>query len=141
MDVLASIESVTRRARIMHEKPVSFVVDCFHMDCENRTITQDGASLELSDKDFDLAVLFLGNLGRLLSRSYIHKVVWGGKGAVASRTIDTHVSRIRSKLGLVYERGWELKAVYAHGYRLERTQPPALLSPIRARNGWSTEQV
>ena len=38
--------------------------------------------------------------------------------------MDTHVRRIRNKLGLVYERGWELKAVYAHGYRLERTQAP-----------------
>jgi len=141
MELLARIESVIRRARIVDEQPEAFQVDGFHVDCTTRTIKRDGVAADLTDKDFDLAVLFLGNLGRLLSRRYIHESVWGQNRPVTSRTIDTHVSRIRSKLGLVYERGWELKAVYAHGYRLERTQPPALLSAIRARNDWSTEEV
>jgi two-component system response regulator RegX3 len=128
MELLARIESVTRRAARRHEKPQAFEVDPFHVDYATRTFTRDGALLELSDKDFELAVLFLRNLGRLLSRSYIHEVVWGGNGSVTSRTIDTHISRIRSKLGLVYEHGWELKAVYAHGYRLEQAKRAALLS-------------
>jgi DNA-binding response OmpR family regulator len=118
------IESVTRRARITTEQPEAFEVDCFHVDCTTRTITRDGVVAELSDKDFDLAVLFFSNMGRLLSRRYIHESVWGRDRPVTSRTMDTHVSRIRSKLGLVYERGLELKAVYAHGYRLERIQSP-----------------
>jgi DNA-binding response OmpR family regulator len=141
MELLARIESVTRRARKTNEPPESFDVDCFQVDCTARIITRDGVVAELSEKDFDLAVLLLQNLGRLLSRRYIQELVWGASGRVTSRTIDTHVSRIRSKLGLVYERGWELRAVYAHGYRLERTQPAALLSPIRARNDCSTEEA
>jgi len=104
------------------------------VDCTNRAITRDGRQLDLTSKDFDLALLFLANLGRLLSRSYISQTVWGTSCPVTSRTIDTHISRIRGKLGLVYESGWELKAVYRHGYRLEQVQPPALLSPARARN-------
>jgi DNA-binding response OmpR family regulator len=141
MELLARIESVTRRARITHEKQGSFDVDSFHVDCTARTITRDGVSAELSGKDFDLAALFLSNVGRLLSRRYIHESVWEHNRPVTSRTIDTHVSRIRGKLGLIYERGWELKAVYAHGYRLERTQPPALLSPPRIREEWSAEEL
>lgn len=141
MELLARIESVTRRARITDEKPESFDLDCFQIDCTTRTISRDGAVVELTDKDFDLAVLFLNNLGRLLSRRHIHEAVWGHNGPVTSRTIDTHVSRIRGKLGLVYERGWELKAVYGHGYRLQRTQTPALLSPPRVRPECSAEEV
>ena len=91
-------------------------------------------------KDFDLAVLLLRSLGRLLSRSYISEVVWGADAVVTSRTIDTHVSRIRLKLGLVPEYGWELKAVYAHGYRLDRAQRAALLSPTKVTNRWSAEE-
>jgi two-component system response regulator RegX3 len=127
MEFLARIESVTRRARRTDEKPGAFQIDCFHVDCTNRAITRDGAPLDLMGKDFDLAVLFLANSGRLLSRSYIGQMIWGTSRPVTSRTIDTQISRIRGKLGLVYERGWELKAVYGHGYRLERKQPPALL--------------
>ena len=141
MELLARIESVTRRARITTEQPDAFEVERFQVDCTTRTITQDGVVAELTQKDFDLAVLLLSNLGRLLSRRYIQESVWRQDRPVTSRTIDTHVSRIRSKLGLVYERGWELKAVYAHGYRLERTRAPALLSSKTARNDWSTEEV
>ena len=141
MELLARIESVTRRARITDEKPEPFDVDSFQIDCTTRTISRDGAVVELKDKDFDLAVLFLSNVGRLLSRSYIHKVVWGANGSVTSRTIDTYMSRIRGKLGLVCERGWELKAVYGHGYRLQRTQTPAPLSPPEVRPEWSAEEV
>ncbi len=101
MELLARFEAVTRRGRRMHEKPQVFAVDCFQVDCTTRTISREGVPVELSGKDFDLAVLFLGNQGRLLSRSYIHDVVWGANGCVTSRTIDTHVTRIRSKLGLV----------------------------------------
>ena len=128
MELLARIESVIRRATRMQEKTEAFEVDCFDVDCADRTITRDGTLVELSDKDFDLAALFLRNLGRLLSRTYIHDAVWGANGSETSRTMDTHVSRIRSKLGLVYEQGWELKAVYAHGYRLEQVRRPAPLS-------------
>jgi len=59
--------------------------------------------------------------------------VWRENGSVNSRTVDTHVSRIRAKLGLIPEHGWELKAVYAHGYRLERKQGAALLSAFTGR--------
>ena len=141
MELLARIEAVTRRGRRMHEKLQVFAVDCFQVDCTTRTISREGVPVELSGKDFDLAVLFLGNQGRLLSRSYIHDAVSGANGCVTSRTIDTHVSRIRGKLGLVSERGWELKAVYGHGYRLERTQPPALLSRFRPSSGCSEDET
>jgi len=141
MELLARIESVTRRTRRMDEKAEVLQVDCFQVDCANRAITRHGMPLELMAKDFDVAVLFLRNLGRLLSRSYIRQVVWGTNGPVTSRTIDTHISRIRGKLGLFRERGWELKAVYGHGYRLEQVQPPALLSRFRRGSEWSEDNV
>ena len=40
-------------------------------------------------------------------------------GAITSRTLDTHVSRIRNRLGLLRTYGWQLTSVYGHGYRLE----------------------
>ena len=141
MEFLARIEAVTRRARRIDEKADAFQIECFHVDCTNRAITRDGRQLDLTSKDFDLALLFLANLGRLLSRSYISQTVWGTSCPVTSRTIDTHISRIRGKLGLVYKRGWELKAVYGHGYRLEQSQPAALFSPSKRGSEWSADDV
>jgi DNA-binding response OmpR family regulator len=129
MELLARINSVARRAEAAERNSEAFDFDVFHVDPSTQRITRDGAPVDLTRKDFDLAVLFFKNMGRLLPRSYITQTVWRADG-VNSRTIDTHVSRIRSKLGLVPEHGWELKAVYAHGYRLEHRQDVALLSPI-----------
>ena len=121
LELLARIDSVTRRVRKLHAKDEVVEVEGFRIDYAGRTISRnDGASCSLTEKDFELAVLFLRNLGRLLSRSHIHDAVWGMNGSVSSRTIDTHVSRIRNRLGLNPSKGWQLKAVYAHGYRLER---------------------
>jgi len=89
MELLARIEAVTRRGRRMDEKPQVFAVDCLQIDCVTRTISREGVPVELTGKDFDLAVSFLGTVGRLLSRKYINDVVWGVNGCVTSRTIDT----------------------------------------------------
>src|SRR5262245_6089967 len=120
LELLARIESVARRARKMQATNEVFEVSELRVDCGSRTITRDGTVVELTGKDFDLAVLFFRNIGRLLSRAYIHQEVWGRIGSINSRTLDTHVSRIRSKLGLLPAQGWHLQGVYGHGYRLEQ---------------------
>jgi DNA-binding response OmpR family regulator len=56
----------------------------------------------------------------LLSRQQICKHVWGRNGVVTSRTLDTHVSRVRHKLGFMPENGWRLAAKYGYGYRLQQ---------------------
>jgi DNA-binding response OmpR family regulator len=60
------------------------------------------------------------NYGRVLSRDYILENVWGRNSEVTTRTVDTHVSRIRKKLGIASENQWQLSSVYQHGYRLEK---------------------
>jgi DNA-binding response OmpR family regulator len=46
--------------------------------------------------------------------------VWGSRPDLNTRTVDTHISRVRNKLGLWPDNGWQLRAIYQHGYRLER---------------------
>jgi DNA-binding response OmpR family regulator len=59
-------------------------------------------------------------VGRLLSRAHLLSEVWGVRSELSTRTVDTHMSKLRRKLGLSAELGWRLRAVYQHGYRLER---------------------
>ncbi len=80
----------------------------------------DGQAVTLTQKEFDLALLFFRNLGRPLSRATIHEAVWPKDAEFSSRTMDTHVSRVRSKLGLKPEHGYRLSPVYSYGYQLEQ---------------------
>jgi len=76
--------------------------------------------LDVTHKEFALALLFFRNMGRPLSRAYIHEAVWQRDTALPSRTMDTHVSRVRNKLQLKPEHGYRLVPVYSYGYRLEK---------------------
>ena len=64
-------------------------------------------------------LLLMGNIGKALSRGDIREAVWGRNTEVPSRTLDTHVSRVRTKLGLRPGSGYLLAPLYSFGYRLE----------------------
>jgi DNA-binding response OmpR family regulator len=83
-------------------------------------LTVGGNPVDVTQKEFDLALLFFRNLGRPLSRAYILEAVWSPDVEIPSRTVDTHVSRVRSKLQLRPEHGYRLAPVYSYGYRLEQ---------------------
>jgi DNA-binding response OmpR family regulator len=74
-------------------------------------------------KEFDLTVFLFRHIGQLLSRGHILESIWGRNPDLNTRTVDTHISRIRNKLGLTPESGLRLSSVYFYGYRLERITP------------------
>ena len=79
---------------------------------------------QMTDKEFELAAFLFRNLGRLLSRGHLLEAVWGRNPDLATRTVDTHISRVRSKLNLRPENGFRLTPTYNFGYRLERIDRP-----------------
>ncbi|MBV0881469.1 response regulator transcription factor [Noviherbaspirillum sp. L7-7A] len=82
-----------------------------------------GKPVDVTRKEFDLALLFLRNLGRPLSRALILETVWAGHSQAISRTMDTHVSRVRNKLNLIPRYSYRLSPVYGYGYRLDEIKP------------------
>jgi DNA-binding response OmpR family regulator len=92
------------------------------VDFENRKFELNGEAVKLTEKESELALYFFGQVGTLLSRSHLIKVVWGTSPDIDTRTIDVHVSHLRSKLNLLPQHGWRLISVYHQGYRLERTE-------------------
>jgi DNA-binding response OmpR family regulator len=86
----------------------------------NGRVTIAGQPIELTRKEFDLSLLFFRNIGRPLSRAYLMEAIWSHDTGIPSRTLDTHVSRVRSKLALGAENGFRLVPVYSYGYRLEQ---------------------
>jgi len=90
------------------------------VDFTKRKFEIDGAAVKLTEKETDLALYFFSHVGVLLSRAHLTKVVWGTTPDIDTRTLDVHVSHLRSKLKLLPEFGWRLISVYHQGYRLEK---------------------
>lgn len=89
-------------------------------DLASGAVTIHGETVPLTAKEFALALVLFRNLQRALSRSYLVEAVWGGDPGLNSRSLDMHISRVRSKLRLRPDQGFRLTPVYSYGYRLER---------------------
>lgn len=86
------------------------------IDRTAHTVTVDGRQIDLSFKEFELLTYFLENEGIALSREKILNHVWNYDYFGDARTIDTHVKKLRSKLG---EKGNLIKTVWGMGYKFE----------------------
>jgi two-component system, OmpR family, response regulator RegX3 len=122
LELLARLEAIARRGILKPGRAQVIELGPLRIDCRTRTVRFDERPIELTAKDFDLSVLFLRNVGQLLSRNWLCETVWGPKAVIGSRTLDTHVYRIRHRLRLTPGHGWRLAAVYGHGYRLQHTE-------------------
>lgn len=120
LEMLARINALGRRSTAGQDSDTTVDLPPFTVDPATRSIARDGEAIELTQKEFDLAIFLFRNMGRVLSRGHILETVWGRNPNVNTRTVDTHVSRLRNKLGFSKENGWQLSAIYQHGYRLER---------------------
>lgn len=123
-ELLARVEAVMRRGR---PQPVEQVIESgpYRFDVAHKAAQLGGQPLDLTEKEFDLAVFLFRNVGRLISRGHLLEAVWGRNPMVATRTVDTHISRVRTKLELRPDRGFRLAPAYNFGYRLERMDEEA----------------
>ena len=119
-EMLARVSALMRRSGLHDEAPVVEELAPYQIDVTRRRIELDGEEIELTDREFDLALFLFRRRGRVISREALLEGVWKISGSVATRTVDTHISRLRKKLMLNGEKGWRLNAVYQHGYRLEQ---------------------
>ena len=92
----------------------------------SKTVTVRGEIIDVTAKEFGLALQLFRNLNRPLSRAHLMETVWGRNPEAPSRTLDAHVSQIRGRLGLRPENGLRLASVYSFGYRLESLDPIAM---------------
>ncbi|MBT8136473.1 MAG: response regulator transcription factor [Gammaproteobacteria bacterium] len=120
-ELVARVAALARRAAGGREPDELPDTEPYKFDLKRKTVGLGDDEVELTHREFDLALFMFRNSGRVVSRSHILESIWGMHGAdLNTRTVDTHISRLRKKLQLNESNGWQLSAIYQHGYRLER---------------------
>lgn len=99
----------------------------YRLDPKSCTVTFAGKSVVLTNREFALAWLFFTNPNRPLSRQYVLDQLWGKGTDSQTRTLDTHIARLRTKLWLGKANGVRLNTLYGFGYRLEKVEEMACL--------------
>ena len=118
-ELVARIDAVCRRAGSVAVDPVD--TSPYSVDTAGSTLLLNGEGIALTNREFDLAMFLFRNAGKVLSRNHILEAIWGIENEdLTTRTVDTHVSRLRKKMKLGDDNGWRLSSVYQHGYRFER---------------------
>ena len=112
--LVARVEAILRRTNPDEEPTIT--VNGITIDKMARTVAIDGNEIELSYKEFELLTYFIAHQGIALSRENILNNVWNYDYYGDARTIDTHVKKLRSKMG---EKGNCIKTVWGMGYKFE----------------------
>ena len=112
--LVARVDAVLRRT--MQKEEGSLTVGGIVVDRTAHQVTIDGQDIELSVKEFELLTYFLMNRGVALSREKILNNVWNYDYFGDARTIDTHVKKLRSKMGA---KGDCIKTIWGMGYKFE----------------------
>ncbi len=94
----------------------------YWVDHVRRQVLKDGQPVHLTPKELSLALHFLENRGKLLTRSCLYAVLGVQELAFDTRRLDVHISHLRHKLGWVADQGWRLASVHQQGYRLEQLE-------------------
>ena len=113
--LVARIDAILRRTNKLNEEDI-ITAGRLNINKTSHVVSVDGNSIELSYKEFELLCYFAENKGIALSREKILNNVWNYDYFGDARTIDTHVKKIRSKLG---DCGDYIKTIWGMGYKFE----------------------
>ncbi|MBE6003364.1 MAG: response regulator transcription factor [Lachnospiraceae bacterium] len=112
--LVARVEAILRRSGINQDDVIN--IGGIEIDKSAHSVKIDGAEVELSFKEYELLVYFIENKGIALSREKILNNVWNYDYFGDARTIDTHVKKLRAKMGT---KGDYIKTVWGMGYKFE----------------------
>ena len=112
--LVARVEAILRRT--VQTEGEQIEAGGIVMDVGGHHVSIDGKSINLSYKEFELLQYFMSNQGRALTRESILNQVWNYDYFGDARTIDTHVKKLRNKLG---EKGSYIHTIWGMGYKFE----------------------
>ena len=115
----ARVSSLLRRAYPHYGGDKALEFGPYRFLPDTRGLEINGLPVELRHREYELALYLFQNQGRLLTREHLCETIWGQVPDMNSRTLDTHISRVRSQLDLRPANGYLITSVYGMGYRFE----------------------
>lgn len=119
-ELIARVGAQARKYHPGQQEGPRVEIGRFALDPGAHVAFVDGKPVELSQREFDLALMLFENVGRIMSKDALIKRIWGGVDRKYDATLATYVSKLRSSLGLRSKNGLVISTIYNHGYRLER---------------------
>ena len=127
-EVMARIRAILRRTERSAPQSASvrpIVIDTLSISVEDASVTLDGHPIALTRKELEILYTLAKNAGKLFSRDALLSLLWGYDYFGDSRTVDSHVKRLRAKLDAFPHPGWQIKTIWGMGYRFEVTPDEA----------------
>jgi DNA-binding response OmpR family regulator len=120
-ELVLRVKALHRRVESAARKPL-VEAGCFRMNKAEMEILVDGRKLDLTTTEYKMLALLLERRGRTMSRDQLLQEVWGYKNSIDTRTVDTHMRRVREKLG---DQAVAIQTIRGEGYRLTVPGPEA----------------
>lgn len=120
-ELVARVKAVLRRFEDgqLHTRELVIEYPHLYINRADYVVKDSRGKVPLTAKEVDILWLLASHPGKVFTREQILNRVWGYDFAGDSRTVDTHIKRIRQKLGRSPDRGWEIETVWGVGYRFE----------------------
>ena len=116
--LMKRVEALLKRSSVPSSKSDDKIkINTLLIDIPAHNVSVDGINIDLTIKEFNILLKLASNTGRIFSRDTLLDDIWGIDFAGDPRTVDSHVARLRTKLGLWGEQ--HLKTVYGVGYKIE----------------------
>jgi DNA-binding response OmpR family regulator len=116
-ELLARVKSVLRRTAVLPKDKEQHSFSDVEVDLRRCRVVRSGKALDISSKEFDLLKYFICHSGETLSRDRLLEDVWGYENYPTTRTVDTHLVRLRQKLEPDPEQPQYFLTVHGTGYR------------------------
>lgn len=118
-EVMARVRAVMRRIGADNISSQLFVYDNLRINMEDYTVTIDDNNLSLTKKEIELLWTLATNKNKVFTRDNLLNSLWGYDYYGDSRTVDSHIKRLRSKIDNFDHENWEIKTIWGVGYKFE----------------------
>ncbi|MFP3475859.1 MULTISPECIES: response regulator transcription factor [Burkholderia] len=119
IELVARMNALVRRTFLTGGDGLAIHVGGYLIPNTGTCIYINGNAVRVTRREMDIIVLLFRNIGRIIPRKHLIEAIWGQDGDMVSRSLDTHMYRVRNKLKLNDQNGLMLRSVFAIGYKLE----------------------
>ncbi len=118
-EVMARVRAVMRRIGAENISSKLFVYDNLKINMEDYIVTIDENNVSLTKKEIEILWTLAVNKNKVFSRENLLNSLWGYDYYGDSRTVDSHIKRLRSKIDNFQHKNWEIKTIWGVGYKFE----------------------